>query len=98
MDLQNILSVGVLALQGGFSEHISHLRRAIELISNQNGFWSKIKMANVVEVKSARELENVDGIIIPGGETTAMSIFLEKNDSELLKALRKNPCSELVLE
>jgi hypothetical protein len=89
IDMENILSVGVLAVQGGFSEHISHLRCALKLISTQNRFGTKIKMANVIKVKSAAAQEYLDGIIIPGGETTAMSIFLEKNDGELLKALRK---------
>jgi len=81
------LSVGVLALQGGFSEHISHLQRASKLIS-ENNVISTPRNVRVVQVKTPKELDGVDGLIIPGGETTAISVFLQKNNFELLNALR----------
>jgi 5'-phosphate synthase pdxT subunit len=49
--------VGVLALQGAFIEHISMLR--------QLG-------VDVVEVRLPKELTNLDGLIIPGGESTTI--------------------------
>jgi len=49
--------VGVLALQGAFSEHL----QALEAI----GVTGR-------EVRVPRELEGLDGLIIPGGESTAM--------------------------
>eukprot|EP00727_Mastigamoeba_balamuthi_P006996 m51a1_g2917 putative glutamine amidotransferase (197) ;mRNA; r:527451-528041 len=49
--------IGVLALQGGFSEHVDALRRA---------------GAEVREVRLPRDLEGLDGLVLPGGESTTM--------------------------
>jgi 5'-phosphate synthase pdxT subunit len=49
--------VGVLALQGDFEAHGKALARA---------------GAEPVEVRTARELAQVDGLVIPGGESTTM--------------------------
>ena len=50
--------VGVLALQGAFREH----RRAFERLG-----------AEVVEVRLPRALHGLDGLVIPGGESTTMA-------------------------
>jgi 5'-phosphate synthase pdxT subunit len=50
-------TIGVLAIQGDFQEHISML--------NKIG-------ASTKEVRLAHELENLDGLIIPGGESTTI--------------------------
>jgi 5'-phosphate synthase pdxT subunit len=50
-----VLRIGVLALQGNFREHVAVLR----------GLG-----ADVVEVRKAEELEGLDGLVIPGGEST----------------------------
>ncbi len=42
----------------------------------------------IMEVRTVSEIEMLDGMIFPGGETTAMSILMEKNNRELLEALR----------
>ena len=49
------LRVGVLALQGNFREHAAVLRRL---------------GAETVEVRKPEELEGLDGLVIPGGEST----------------------------
>lgn len=49
--------IGVLALQGAFREHERALRRA---------------GADVVEVRLPAELDGLDGLVIPGGESTTM--------------------------
>jgi pyridoxal 5'-phosphate synthase pdxT subunit len=53
--------IGVLALQGNFREHAAVLRRL---------------GAEPVEVRKADELEGLDGLIIPGGESTAIGRLL----------------------
>ena len=63
--------VGVLALQGDFREHISLLRRL---------------GATAVEVRVPGELARVASLVIPGGESTTMSLLLES--SGLLEPLR----------
>ena len=54
-------TVGVLALQGDVDEHLRHL----EAVG-----------ARAVRVRRRSELEQVDGLILPGGESTAMSRLL----------------------
>ena len=49
--------VGVLALQGDFREHLNVLRRL---------------GADAVPVRRPAELDDVDGLVIPGGESTVM--------------------------
>ena len=51
------MQIGVLALQGDFAEHISMLRRI---------------GVRVVEVRLAEQLNEIDGLIIPGGESTTI--------------------------
>src|SRR5919199_5602877 len=47
--------IGVLAVQGNFREHAAMLRRL---------------GADVVEVRKPEELEGLDGLVVPGGEST----------------------------
>lgn len=56
--------VGVLALQGGVEEHLLKL--------------SRIPDVTPVLVKYLSELEEVDGLIIPGGESTALGLLLKE--------------------
>ncbi|MCY3916188.1 MAG: pyridoxal 5'-phosphate synthase glutaminase subunit PdxT [Chloroflexi bacterium] len=51
------MKIGVLALQGAFIEHIKMLRRL--------GF-------DAVEVRLPHQLDRLDGLIIPGGESTTI--------------------------
>ncbi len=50
--------IGVLALQGAFREHARALRAA---------------GADVVEVRLPRQLDGLDGLVIPGGESTTIT-------------------------
>ncbi len=51
------MKIGVLALQGDFSEHISMLKRI---------------GVETAEVRLPEHLKSLDGLIIPGGESTAI--------------------------
>jgi 5'-phosphate synthase pdxT subunit len=55
----------VLALQGAFASHIQALQ--------------SIGVA-AVEVRTPAQLEGVDALVMPGGESTTMSFLLESND------------------
>ena len=59
----NKLKIGVLTLQGGFDKHIESLEQ-LGVIA--------------VKVREAKELDSIDGLIIPGGESTTI-IRLLKN-------------------
>jgi len=64
--------VGVLALQGASALHIEVLTRL--------GVAAR-------EVRTAADLDAVDALVVPGGESTTMSRLLEVND--LFEPLRK---------
>ena len=55
-------TIGVLALQGAFREHCAAVRRLGH---------------EAVEVRTPADLEGVDGLIIPGGESTTMDKLLD---------------------
>ncbi|MFH1545087.1 MAG: pyridoxal 5'-phosphate synthase glutaminase subunit PdxT [archaeon] len=55
------MKIGVLALQGSVSEHLSMLGKC---------------NAEAIEVKSKEELKEVNGLIIPGGESTTQGKLL----------------------
>ncbi|MFL6416959.1 MAG: pyridoxal 5'-phosphate synthase glutaminase subunit PdxT [Bryobacteraceae bacterium] len=56
------MKIGVLALQGDFAAHCEALRAA---------------GAIPVEVRSAEDLREVDGLVLPGGESTTMLKLLD---------------------
>ncbi|KAF4449695.1 glutamine amidotransferase [Fusarium albosuccineum] len=78
------LTVGVLALQGGFSEHVDLVRKAAEYIASADGI-SKTKF-NCIEVRTEEQLAQCNALIIPGGESTTISFVAAQ--SGLLEPLR----------
>ena len=74
------VTVGVLALQGAFREHIKLLETAIAFGEDSEISW------NVLEVRTPAELLRCDALIIPGGESTTMSLVAARSD--LLEPLR----------
>lgn len=71
------VTVGVLCIQGAFIEHIAMLQKISVAIDKSSGI--KVK---VVDVRKPEQLSSLDGLIIPGGESTTLSIFLKKNNFE----------------
>jgi 5'-phosphate synthase pdxT subunit len=69
--MQN-LKIGVLALQGGFAEHIAMLNSLA---------------VTAVEVRLPSDLQGISGLIIPGGESTAISRLLRAR--QLLSAIKE---------
>ena len=65
--------VGVLALQGGFGAHAAMLREL---------------GAEVREVRVPADLEGLDGLVLPGGESTTMTLGIAREGlAEPLRAL-----------
>ncbi|KJZ80122.1 hypothetical protein HIM_00836 [Hirsutella minnesotensis 3608] len=79
------LTVGVLALQGGFIEHINLLGTAVTSIKSSAGPESKVSL-EVIEVRTPAQLDRCDALIIPGGESTTISFVAAQ--SGLLEPLR----------
>ncbi len=66
------MRIGVLALQGAFAEHIEALHRL---------------GAEAVPVRLPQELKRLDGLIIPGGESTSISRLMQ--DYKLVSEIKK---------
>jgi 5'-phosphate synthase pdxT subunit len=58
--LQKHPIIGVLALQGDFEEHCA--------VFNRLGYVTR-------EIRTASELQGIDGLVIPGGESSAVAIL-----------------------
>ncbi len=79
----NEITVGVLALQGAFNEHVQLLRHATEILGSNapdDTLWA------FIEVRTPQELSLCDALVIPGGESTTMSLVAAR--SQLLDPLR----------
>ena len=61
------LSIGVLASQGDFAAHAEMLRSL---------------GAEPIEVRNAMELDDLDGLVIPGGESTTITKAIERDGLE----------------
>jgi pyridoxal 5'-phosphate synthase pdxT subunit len=66
------MKIGVLALQGDFAEHITMLKRL---------------GVEAVEVRLPEQLNGLDGLIIPGGESTTIGKLAR--DFDLLEPLQR---------
>ncbi len=58
-----MVTIGVLALQGAFVEHEAMVRRL---------------GVQAVQVRKPEQLAGLDGLIIPGGESTTMGLVAER--------------------
>ena len=56
------MKIGVLAVQGAFAEHIAVLRKL---------------GVEAVEVRLPEQLDGLDGLIIPGGESTSITLLMK---------------------
>ncbi|KAF1835606.1 SNO glutamine amidotransferase [Decorospora gaudefroyi] len=92
------ITVGVLALQGAFSEHVQLLRAAAANTSSAPTF-------RFMEVRTPEQLQQCDGLIIPGGESTTMSLVAARSNilgplREFVKVKRRptwGTCAGLIL-
>ena len=63
------MNIGILNIQGDVFEHYSMIKKL-----------SKKFNINPITVNNAKTLSNLDGLIIPGGESTVIYKFLLQND------------------
>lgn len=80
------ITVGVLALQGAFQEHLNLLRKAAGSIFNKTPDARHNITFNFREVRTQEQLSLCDALIIPGGESTTISLVAAR--SNLLEPLR----------
>lgn len=73
-----MLKIGILALQGDVIEHFYATENAIKEL-NIN--------AKAIEVRTKKELESLDGLIIPGGESTTLMKLLKRE--KMIEKIKK---------
>lgn len=91
-------TVGVLALQGGFAEHVTLVRRAAQQLGDD--FPTKIE---AIEVRTPEELALCDALIIPGGESTTISFVAAQSGlleplRQFVKCVPNHPAASLLIQ
>lgn len=59
------MKIGVLSIQGGVIEHINHIKKLD---------------VEAVEIKKLEDLKSIDGLILPGGESTTIGKLLKETN------------------
>ena len=83
-----VIKIGVLELQGGYALHHNLLK--------------KIGLSSIA-VKSSNDLKKSDGLIIPGGESTTLSLLIRKYNlrEPIIEFAKTNPvlgtCAGLII-
>lgn len=77
--------MGVLALQGGFLEHLSLLYKSADYLQRTSQNTQRFNFT-FVEVKNPQDLARCDALVIPGGESTTIALIAAQ--SGLLEPLR----------
>jgi pyridoxal 5'-phosphate synthase pdxT subunit len=75
------MKIGVLALQGDFALHVKALARcgsASRTASSGEASGEMSEGVETVEVRKPEELEGLDGLVIPGGESTTLLKLIEE--------------------
>jgi 5'-phosphate synthase pdxT subunit len=89
------MRIGVIAIQGNVEEHVESLRSALKQANRQ---------ADIIKIKHTGIVPTIDALIIPGGESTTVGRFMEREGiaSEIRNASKKGvaimgTCAGLVL-
>ena len=77
MTTESPLIIGVLSLQGGFAEHVSHFVSPSRL---------GLSSSSVIEVRTPDDLALCDALVLPGGESTAIGLIAARQG--MLEPLR----------
>ena len=72
------MKIGVLALQGAVREHIRHIE-----LSGHEG----------IAVKKVEQLDEIDGLILPGGESTTLRRLMDLYGFTNVWNLRRSYCA-----
>jgi 5'-phosphate synthase pdxT subunit len=101
--MAKLITVGVLALQGGVVEHLSLLEKAAAQI-NLSPQQGKPLTFSFIEVRTIDQLAKCDALIIPGGESTTMAIVARRlglmdslRDFVKYVAASPDPCRQLLI-
>lgn len=65
------MHIGILSVQGAFLEHELSLKKASKKLDFE---------ADIHRVKSSQDISNLDGLVIPGGESSTISRLIKRFD------------------
>lgn len=65
-----MVKIGVIAIQGDVSEHVEAVRRAMSIFGIEG---------SVITVKKTNDVDGLDGLLIPGGESTTITTIMHKS-------------------
>lgn len=69
----SFITIGVLALQGAFREHVEYFNKVIQQLKyDQDSF-------TIIEVRNKEELLKCNALVIPGGESTTISLIAKRS-------------------
>lgn len=73
-----ILKVGILSIQGDIEENSNAIKESFEELEIEG---------TIIYMKDLRDLDEIDGLIIPGGESTVigMLLFVQGVQTDLLR-------------
>ncbi len=71
------MKIGVLALQGDFARHEQALARAAREAARDPGAGGVLAV-ETVQVRKPAQLDEVDGLVIPGGESTTLLKLMDE--------------------
>jgi len=79
----NKLSIGVIGIQGAISEHIYSMRNTLKN-NNISG--------NVFIINNKKDIDNIDALLLPGGESTTIIKIMNKSGiyNHILKRINKD--------
>jgi len=77
---KNRITIGILDIQGDTEEHLAMTNNAMENLNLEG---------DVTLVKKRSDIKELSGMIIPGGESTVIGRFLDKDMREEIKKLAK---------
>jgi 5'-phosphate synthase pdxT subunit len=63
IEVGKMVNIGILDLQGGVEEHFNAI--------------NKIKDANAIRIKKKEQLHEIQGLVIPGGESTTLNKLIK---------------------
>jgi len=66
----NKLTIGITGIQGAISEHVSSMVKTLEKLEIPG---------NVIVIKDTAQIDIIDGLVIPGGESTTISNILYRS-------------------
>ena len=77
------LKIGITGIQGAISEHISSMRNTFEKLGIPG---------EVIVIKHPAQIDIIDGLVIPGGESTTISNILYKSGlfDSISKKIKEN--------